>query len=363
MVQKAYVNTENNPNITWEVSTKSNVGFEASLWKDILLVEADFFYEKRSGMLLSPNVTVPYEYGLGLAQQNAGKMDNYGFELTLGTRKEFQNGLKLNVSGNISLARNKMVQTYETAATYDNLNRRRTGRALNTQFGYKTLGFFKTSDDKNGDGIIDAADGYNVTQWGTLHPGDIKYADISGPNGVPDGKIDSNDECVIGYPQNYPLLVFGLTASANWKGFDLSLFFQGAGMTSYNTQNFMTFPFFNNNSNADYEYYNNRWTPTNQNSKYPICWPSPVANSQQASDFWQRNASYIRLKNAQFGYTIPQSVMQKIKIKSVRIYIASENLFTISGLKFMDPESSVYNTDGTFYPSMKSYSVGANVTF
>ena len=267
------------------------------------------------------------------------------------------------MSGNISLAKNKMVQTYETAATYDNLNRRRTGRALGTVFGYKTLGFFKTSDDKNGDGIIDAADGYNVTQWGTLHPGDIKYADISGPNGVPDGKIDSNDECVIGYPQNYPLLVFGLTASANWKGFDLSLFFQGAGMTSYNTQNFMTFPFFNNNSNADYEYYNNRWTPTNQNAKYPICWPSPVANSQQASDFWQRNASYIRLKNAQFGYTIPQSVMQKIKIKSVRIYIASENLFTISGLKFMDPESSVYNTDGTFYPSMKSYSVGANVTF
>ena len=216
MVQKAYVNTENNPNITWEISQKSNIGFEASLWKDILTVEADFFYEKRSGMLLSPNITVPYEYGLGLAQENAGKMDNYGFEVTVGTK--FQNGLRLNLSGNISLAKNKMVQTFETAATYDNPNRRRTGRPLGTVFGYKTLGFFSTAEDLNSDGIIDAADGYNITQWGTLHPGDIKYADISGPNGVPDGKIDSNDECVIGNPQSYPLMVFGFNRNSQLEG-------------------------------------------------------------------------------------------------------------------------------------------------
>ncbi len=176
-------------------------------------------------------------------------------------------------------------------------------------------------------------------------------------------KLTAMIECVIGYPQNYPLLIFGLSASANWKGFDLSLFFQGAGMTSYNTQNFMTFPFFNNNSNADYEYYNDHWTKDNQDAKYPICWPSPVANMQQASDFWQRNASYLRLKNAQLGYTIPKSVMEKIKIRSIRVYVASQNLFTISGLKFMDPESSTYQTDGTFYPTMKSYTIGANVTF
>ena len=363
MVQQAYVNTENNPNITWEVSQKSDVGIEASLWKDLVLIEADFFYEKRSGMLLSPSITVPYEYGLGLSQENAGKMNNYGFELTLGTRKEFQNGLRLNISGNVSLAKNKMVEMFENPSTYDNPNRRQTGRAWQTVFGYKTLGFFSTDEDTNSDGIINATDGYNITQWGTLHPGDIKYADLSGPNGEPDGKIDSNDQTVIGYPQNYPLLVFGLTASANWKGLDLSLFFQGSGMTSYNTQNFMTYPFFNNNSNADYEYFNDHWTPDNQDAKYPICWPGTVANMTQQSDFWQRNASYLRLKNIQLGYNIPQSVMQKIKIKSIRIYVAGQNLLTFSGLKFMDPESSVYNTDGTFYPTMKSYTIGANVTF
>ena len=363
MVQHAYVNTENNPNITWEVSQKSDIGLDASLWKDLLTIEADFFYEKRTGMLLSPNITVPLEYGLGLAQQNAGKMDNFGFELTVGSRKEFQNGLRLNVSGNISIAKNKMVETFETSATYDNPNRRRTGRAYQTVFGYKTLGFFSTDDDTNGDGIINSTDNYNITQWGTLHPGDIKYADLSGPDLTPDGKIDSNDECVIGYPQNYPLMIFGLTGTASWKGFDLSLFFQGAGMTSYNTQNFRTFPFLNNNSNADYEYYNNHWTKENQSAKYPICWPSPVANSTQASSFWQRNSSYVRLKNAQLGYTLPKSVLQTLKIKSIRVYVASQNLLTISGLKFMDPESSGYQTDGTFYPTMKSYTIGANVTF
>jgi TonB-linked SusC/RagA family outer membrane protein len=369
MVQQAYVTlrnnvpTENNPNITWEVSQKSDIGLDASFWNDLLTIEADYFYEKRTGMLLSPNITVPMEYGLGLSQENAGKMDNYGFELTLGSRKEFQNGLRLNLSGNISIAKNKMVETFETKATYDNPNRRRTGRAFNTVFGYKSLGFFTTAEDVNGDGLINAADGYNITQWGALHPGDIKYADLSGPDGVPDGKIDSNDETVIGYPQTYPLLIFGFTATAGWKGFDVSLFFQGAGMTSYNTQNFMTFPFFNNNSNADYEYFNNRWTPTNQNAKYPIVWPAPVANMQQPSDFWQRNASYMRLKNAQLGYTLPKVVLQTLKIKSIRVYVASQNLFTISGLKFMDPESSTNQTDGTFYPTMKSYTIGANVTF
>jgi TonB-linked SusC/RagA family outer membrane protein len=369
MVQGAYVDNENNPDITWEVSTKTNLGFDASFWRDILTVEADFFYEKRTGMLLSPSITVPYEYGIGLAQTNAGKMDNMGIEVTVGSRKEFSNGLILNVSANLSMAKNKLVQTFETAATYDNPNRRRTGRALGTVFGYKSLGFFSTAEDKNGDGIIttpsstEPSPEYPIAQWGAMHPGDIKYADLSGPDGKPDGKIDSNDETVIGNPQNYPLMTFGMTATANWKGLDLSLFFQGSAMTSYNTQNFMTFPFFNNNSNADYEYYNNRWTKDTQGAKYPIAWPSPVANMQQASTFWQRNASYLRLKNAQLGYTLPSSVMKIIKIKSLRVYVASQNLFTISGLKFMDPESSTYNTDGTFSPSMKSYTVGVNVTF
>ncbi len=233
MVQGAYIPQEPNQNITWEISGKTDIGFEASLWNSLLMVEADYFFERRTGMLLSPAITVPIEYGLALAQENAGEMKNQGIEVTVGSRYEFQNGLRLGLNGNFSIAKNKMVQVFETSATYDNPNRRVTGRAYGTPFGYHSLGLFSTSDDSNGDGIIDNNDGYNVTQFGEIHPGDIKYEDISGPDGdmVPDGKIDSNDEIVIGYPV-YPLMSFGFTTTALWKGFDLSLFFQGSGMVS-----------------------------------------------------------------------------------------------------------------------------------
>lgn len=362
MVQEAYVTTENNPNITWEISQKSDIGFEASLWESLLLIEADLFYEKRTGMLLSPAITVPYEYGLNLAQENAGKMDNYGFELQLGTRRSLQSGLDFSVMANLSIARNKMVETFETAATYDNPNRRRTGRPYGTVFGYQDLGLFSLSDDKNNDGIINAEDGYNITQWGTLHPGDIKYEDISGPEGTPDGKIDDNDEVVIGYPQYYPLMTFGINANAAFKGFDVSLFFQGCGMTSNAFHNnFQVIPFYNNNSNASYEYYNDHWSKDNPGGKYPIANSSPTANNNRASTFWQWNTSYLRLKNAQLGYTLPASVMRTIKIQSIRVYVASQNALTFSKLRFVDPEAN--GNEGTGYPNMRTFTVGANVTF
>ena len=364
MVQEAYVTQENNPNITWEVSKKTDVGFEASLWNQLLIIEFDWFSEKRSGMLLQPNITVPYEYGLTLSQENSGKMNNSGIELTVGSRHDFRNGLTLNISGNLSLARNEMVEVYETAATFNNPNRKRTGRPYLAQFGYKSLGLFSTSDDTNSDGIINSADGYNVTQFGTLRPGDIKYADLSGPNGdmIPDGKIDGNDETYIGYSDRYPLMTFGLTTSAAWKGFDLNLFFQGTGMMDMNIYTFQTYPFFNNNSNLDYEYYNNRWTPDNQDSKYTRATSSPTVNNTSGSDYWIRNTSYLRLKNASFGYSIPSSITQAIRIKNIRLYIAGQNLITFSNLKFMDPEMGYSNRE-TAYPNMKSYTFGANITF
>jgi hypothetical protein len=104
-----------------------------------------------------------------------------------------------------------MIRVFETAATYDNLNRRRTGRPINTPFGYHALGLFSTADDKNGDGIVNAADGYDVVQFSELHPGDIKYDDVN-----KDGKIDANDEVAIGY-STYPEIPYGFTPSVEWK--------------------------------------------------------------------------------------------------------------------------------------------------
>lgn len=358
LVQGSYTNLEPNPNITWEIATKTDIGLEANLWKGLLRIEADYFGGRRTGMLLAPAITVPVEYGLNLAQQNAGIMENHGFEITIGSQKRFSNGLQLGINGNFSYAKNKLIQVYETPTTKNSPNRSRTGRPFQTQFGYHSLGLFTTADDKNGDGIIDAADGYNVAQFGALHPGDIKYADISGPDGKPDGKIDSYDETVIGDP-TIPAIMYGANLTAAWKGFDLTLFFQGSAMSSRNVQGFYTVPFYNNNSNSTYEYYNNRWTPDNQNAKYPRATQSPYANNTQTSDFWIVQTSYVRLRTASIGYTLPVNVSKKIGMKNLRIYATGENVFTVSNLKFTDPQ-----TNGeTGYPLMKTFSFGVNASF
>ena len=361
MVQGSFIPRESNPNITWEIATKTDVGFESNLFKGKLSVEADFFHEKREGMLLPPAISVPVEYGLALADQNAGVMQSSGVEFSVGTNHQFNNGLKVGLNANFSYATNKMIQVFETAATRNNPNRSRTGRPLGTQFGYKTDGLFSTADDKNGDGIINTDDGYTIKQFGVLHPGDIRYMDIGGPDGKPDGKIDAYDEAVIGKPV-YPLTTFGITPSASWKGFDLTLFFQGSSLSSLDIRQFQTIPFNNNNSNSAYEYYNNHWTPTTQGARYPRATQAPYANNTQLSDFWMANTAFLRLKNANLGYTIPANTTGLLKIQAVRLYVSGQNLLTFSNLKFMDPEVG-YTDRETAYPNQKVYVVGLNVTF
>jgi hypothetical protein len=337
------------------------------LWNGRLTFEADYFYEKRTGMLLKPAITVPVEYGLSLADENAGVMSNKGFELVLGTAHTFRNGLQLGVTGNVSYAKNKLLQVFETNATLKNPRRSRTGRSSGTPFGYRSLGLFSTKDDKNGDGVIDTQDGYNVTQFGTLHPGDVKYADLNG-----DGKIDQEDETVVGYP-SYPQLTYGLTVNSSWKGFDVSMFFQGAANASLNIQGYQTVPFRINNTNTSYEYYNNRWTPEHQDAKYPRAYASKNTNNTTntlngdgfgpfSSSQWMTGTGFVRLKTAVIGYTLPTAFTQRFKVQSLRIYVSGQNIFTASKLKFMDPETG-YTSREEAYPVMKTYTFGLNVNF
>ncbi|MEO3403519.1 TonB-dependent receptor [Mucilaginibacter sp. CAU 1740] len=367
LVQGSYIPLESNPEITWERATKSDVGLDGSLWGGKLTFEADYFYEKRSDMLVDPITTVPVEYGLALPQTNAGIMSNHGIELVLGTNNRFSNGLQLGVSGNFSFARNKLLQVFENNATKNDPQRSRTGRELGTPFGYKALGLFKTSDDKNGDGVIDSKDGYNVTQFGTLHPGDVKYADLNG-----DGKIDDKDETVLGYPTT-PEITYGLNVNASWKGFDVTLFFQGAANASLNIQGYQTVPFRINNTNTSYEYFDNRWTPDHQDAKYPRSYASKNTNNTTnpisgdgfgafSSSLWMANTSFLRLKTAVIGYTIPAAITKKFSIQSLRLYVSGQNVFTASPLKFMDPETG-YSSREESYPVQKAFIFGLNVTF
>ncbi|SEJ39539.1 TonB-linked outer membrane protein, SusC/RagA family [Dyadobacter sp. SG02] len=361
LVQGSRVPREANSKITWEISTKTDIGFDLSMWNSLLTVEFDYFHEKRTGMLLAPQVTLPVEYGLSLSQENKGRMSANGVELNLGTRKRVSKDLDFALNANMSYSINKMEEVFQTDAEAKNPNRTLVGRQFGTPFGFKSLGLFTSAEDTNGDGVVGAADGYNVTQFGDLHPGDIKYADLSGPDGKPDGLIDNFDLTVIGNPV-YPALTFGLTPSVNWKGFDVSLFFQGSGKSSISVRQFMTVPFENNGSNTAYEYFDNRWTPDHQNAKYPRSTPAPYANNTKDSDFWWVNSSYLRLKTASIGYTLPKSLTSKLRMSSARVYFLTQNLFTISKIKHIDPEMG-YTDRETAYPVMKASTFGIDLTF
>lgn len=356
LVQGSSEGAEANPNITWEVATKLDVGFDLSLWNNLLSVEFDYFQEDRTDMLLAPQVTLPVEYGLSISQENKGSMENKGFEVTLGTQKTWDSGLSLAVSANYSYSKNSQIEVFQSDAEAENPNRTLVGRQFGTPFGYRSLGLFTTAEDIDNNGIIDAADGYEVTQFGELHPGDIKYADIDG-----DGDIDNDDIVPIGNPV-YPTTTFGLNTNLSYKGFSLSMFFQGSANSDINIRTFLTSPFENNASNTSYEYYNNRWTPDNQNAKYPRATPAPVTNNTQASDFWMVDTSYLRLKTLILGYSFPQEICDMLNMQSIGFNITGQNLFTISDLDFIDPELG-YDDRETAYPVMKSVSFGFNFSF
>lgn len=191
----------------------------------MLHLEADYFYEKRSNMFMAPNSEVSAEYGIPLSQVNAGRMHNQGVDLMVSFNKQFNKDWYFGVRGTFSYAHNTLDQIFETDATYNNPNRRRTGRADGTMFGYKCLGYF-TYDDFNPDGSLKSV--IATQPWGQVYPGDLRYEDLSGP----DGKIDENDMTVIGRSNWNPEVIFGLAPTVRWKGFDLDALFQGATRTN-----------------------------------------------------------------------------------------------------------------------------------
>ena len=351
--QGLYENSQANPNITWERAKKSDIGLEASILNSLLTIEADYFSERRSNMLFPPTVTVPQEYGVALSQVNAGEMSNKGIEFTIGSSKTVSKDLRIGLTANFTYARNKLLQVFETAATFDNPNRHITNRPSGTQFGYDCLGYF-TAADFNSDGSLKegiANQPFNTT----LHPGDLRYADLSGPNGVPDGQITPDDMKPIGKPAT-PEIIYGFSPTVSYKWFDFSLFFQGAASRNF----YMSVFAFDNSSSAiidalDY------WTPTHQNATYPRITTQPTSNNTQASSWWIRDGSYLRLKTGQLGYTFSQDLMRKIHMQSARIYVSGQNLLTWSKIKNFDPEIS--SSSGQYYPQQKVISFGLNLTF
>lgn len=356
-VQGVSERAEPNRNITWERAKKTDVGLEASLFKGFLNLEFDYFYEKRSNMLVTPDVIVPKEYGIGLSQVNQGVMDNRGFELAVSSNYRVSGDLRFSLGANITYAKNKLLKVFETPVTYNNPNRRITGRSLGTQFGFKSLGYFQVNDfDESGN----LKPGIAVQPWGKVYPGDIRYADLNA-----DGKIDDNDITKIGEPVASPRIIYGLAPSVHYKGLSLDLLFQGAAKTNWYYQAFSIMPFAN--TMRPYVHNMDYWTPENPDAPNPRITNSPTTNNIQTSSFWMGNAAYLRLKSMTLAYTLPTAIIKKVRLQNARVYVSGQNVLTWSKLKYYDPEigpnDSGAPTNGWSYPNQKVISIGVNLTF
>ena len=356
-VQGISERAEPNPMITWERAKKTDIGLEINLWKGLFNFEVDYFYEKRSNMLVNPDVIVPSEYGIGLSQVNAGIMENRGFDFTASSAYSFSKDLQVSLGANMTYAKNKLLQVFEGTTTFNNPNRRITGRSLGTQFGFESLGFFQASDFESNGSL---KSGLATQPWGAVQPGDIRYKDQNG-----DGKINDNDITEIGGPIAAPQIIYGFSPAIRYKGLGLDLLLQGAAKASWYYHGSAVMPFWETmlpyKQNFDY------WTPQNTTAAYPRLTSSPTVNNSQTSSFWVGKSNYMRLKSATLSYTIPAGIMQKIKIHSARIYVSGQNILTWTKLINYDPEigqNDSWIPNGSWgYPNQKALSVGANITF
>ncbi|HTM99570.1 MAG TPA: TonB-dependent receptor [Pedobacter sp.] len=332
--------------VTWEKETSSNLGLELNLWGKKFGLVVDAFYKKRVNILTTPAST-PVVAGITLPVQNLGEVENKGFEIEANTEHMIGN-VSVWIRGNFAFARNKILAQDEPAPKYEWMNR--TGRSVGQGWGYVTDGFYNSQSE---------VDNRTVQAYfsGRLQPGDFKYKDIDG-----DGYITSYDQVPIGQP-TFPEITYGFSTGFSWKGLDGSILFAGADRTSMFVTMEAAWEFFNGGKVMNYHM--DRWTPaTAATATYPRLSSDPQGtdNNYVNSDFWNRDASFIRLKNAEIGYTFSKSLVKKLSVGNIRCYINGQNLFTYSkGIKYLDPENR--NSRAWYYPQSVVYNLGLSVTF
>lgn len=344
-VQIVTERAEANPFITWERARKTDLGLEVSLWQGKFDLEVDYFYEKRSNMLVSPAVVVPLEYGIGLSQENAGIMENRGIEAAAVFNFQFSDDLSASLGGTITYARNKLLQIFETDATFNSPTRRRTGRSLGMQFGYESIGYF-LPEDFDSQGNLKA--GVATQPWGPVQPGDIRYKDVNG-----DGQININDEVAIGDPST-PQIIYGISPSIRYKSLSLDILLQGAARTSFYFRREAVWPFWNSmtahKDNFDY------WRPDNLDARHPRLTSAPTTNNTQASSHWMQDVSYLRLKNITLTVQAPSRLSEQLRLSNAQIFFSAQNLLTWTNTKGIDPE--IAYDRGNTYPQQAVMSVG-----
>lgn len=350
-----------NLNLTWYESTTANIGFEASVLNGLISAEFDYFERRRKGLLANRLLTLPTSFGKSLPQENLNSDKTRGFELVL-THRHTIGKVSYSVSANFTTTRelNRYVERAVSGNMYENWRNNTNDRYKSITWGYEALGQFQSFEE-----ILNAPiqDGNGNK---SLLPGDIKYADIN-----EDGIIDDKDKKPVGHSDT-PSMYYGLNLSVNWNGFDFTAFFQGAA--GHEVKVFETFldPFIQQGLGNGVVFWEDRWhreNPSDVNSAWisgemPAVRPTGFSLNNETSTWSLLKANYLRLKTIELGYTLPKTWLAKAGLENVRIYVNSYNPLTITRggmMKYMDPENSQTNLQ--YYPQMKSYNFGINLTF
>ena len=338
-----------NPGIVWEEALKRNVGMELNLWQDHFKFQLDYFNDYRSGIFIERQ-SLPSAVGLRKTQYtNIGEMQNSGFDLSAQFDYTFPSGLNLSARGNYTFNRNKRVYDDKPSQVWEYQNT--AGFANGQQRGLIAEGLFMSQEE------IDA---WPTQTFGAVAPGDIKYRDING-----DGQVDAYDVVPIGYT-SVPEINYGFGLSLSWKGIDASVFFSGMSHVTRIIGGYNLYGGAASNVKVQGQIFadvaEKSWSVNpSADAEYPRFSTETPANNLRASTFWQKDMSFLRLKNAELGYTLPKNWTKKAGISTVRIYLQGVNLLTFSKFKLWDPE--LESTYGNVYPLTRNVSLGINLNF
>lgn len=327
---------EPNPAITWETVDKWNVGFESTLWDGALSLELNAFWDDRQGILISRNASVPNFTGLSLPDQNLGRIKKRGFDGSLMHSRTIGN-LRYSLSPNFTYALDEIVYMDEAANVPD--HQRQTGFQLGSDLYYQDCGLFRSQAE------IDARPHRVGTQ-----PGDICFEDIDG-----DGEITPQDRIRI-FDNPTPRFQAGIITAAGYGPVNLDLVWQGqAGAKADVRPQAINAPV-----TPPKWLFDGRWTPENPDAKWPKSFDRRNTRNADASTFWLRDASYIRLKSAELSYDVPAHMATRLSLQNMRVYLQGFNLFTLTGIEGYDPELNVVNTYN--YPQQRAIGFGISAT-
>jgi len=365
----SYYNTLANPNLEWEKTKQINVGLDLGLLDNRITLTAEYFRRKTDNLILK--VPTPGSFGFnGVGSyQNAASMENKGFEFQAGYNKT-KGDFTWNVTGNMAFIRNKVLKMNTPNATIDDgadqdfgagaITRTAAGHPIQSYYGYIVEGIFQTDEEVQKSPVQNPG----TDPAKSTAKGDLKFKDING-----DGKITDADRTYLG--SYIPDFTYALNLGANYKNFDLSVFFQGVqGNKIFNAARVITegmARLFNSGTAVM-----DAWTPTNTNTDVPRAVSGDPNQNVRPSTRWIENGSYLRLKNVILGYNIPGTRLKSLTrgaISSFRVYVSSQNLVTFTGYKGWDPEIGSKNTtltngvDYGQYPAARSFQVGLQVGF